>query len=219
LRKPVVLIPAYTHIDWRLSEALRFVAIPLIHVHGASDLVAARSRLLTDALKTSADTFVFVDADMLPTPEQIVHLVESSRLTDTDAVSGVYAVGNGQVAAMTADGKPLELPNPEPHVRCLVAGMGFAAVTRNAIEKLRNRLPSVMDEGDREWHPYFLPMVIEHANVNGRPMNQYLSEDYSFWWRLKHLAGVQLWLDTKLVVGHCKAGPLFPKGFQAPPPV
>ena len=215
MRKPIVLIPAYTHIDWRLSEVLRLIGIPLIHVHGASDLVAARSRLLTDALATPADTFVFIDADMLPTAEQIVRLIESNRLTDHDAVSGVYAVGEGQVAAMTANGKPLELPSPESYVRCLVAGMGFAVVTRNAVERLREQLPRVVDVGEKEWHPFFLPMVIEHPNIDGGPVNQYLSEDYSFWWRLKHQANVQLWLDTQIVVGHCKSAPLFPKGYQA----
>jgi DNA-binding transcriptional LysR family regulator len=197
----VALIPAYSHIDHRLLDALRLVGIPNIAIHGCSDLVRARCRLLSDALRTGARRFVFVDADMVPMAGQLTELIESDR----DAVSGTYAVGGGQVAASTMAGKVVELPSPERFIACLVAGMGFASVSREVVERLAEKLPTVRDPNGHQWKPFFLPMLVGETN-------EYLSEDYAFWWRLREHAGVQLWLDTSLVVGHCKPTVALPKG-------
>jgi hypothetical protein len=86
--RSLALIPAYSHIDWRLLESLRKLGIPYIHVHGCSDLVRARSRLLGDGMRTQADRFLFIDSDTVATPDEIVRLAESERLSETSAVSG-----------------------------------------------------------------------------------------------------------------------------------
>jgi hypothetical protein len=209
MSKPIAVIPAYSHVDRRLTDALKRTGMPAIYVHGCSDLVKARCRLLTDALATSADSFVFIDADMTPSSEQIVELAESERLDDDNALTGAYVVGGDRIAAIAMNGAAFELPTPERYVRCLVAGMGFAAVTRRAVERLRAALPTVLDREGCRWHPYFLPLLVEHDSEEGT-IAEYLSEDYAFWYRLRAMAGVELWLDSNLSIGHCKATVLYP---------
>jgi hypothetical protein len=54
------------------------------------------------------------------------------------------------------------------------------------------------------WHPYHVPVILEQKGEY-----RYLADDYSFWWRL-NVVGVNLWLDTHVVVGHAKAAILKP---------
>ncbi len=200
----LILIPAYSHIDWRLAAAIRDSGLPHIHIHGCSDLVRARSRLLSDALAMPFDRFLFVDSDIIPTAAQLAALAGSERVTGTAAVTGAYAVGAGQVAANSMKGTAIDLPAAERYVAALVAGMGFAAVSRVSVERLAATLPTVTDPDGKTWKPFFLPMLVGDTH-------EYLSEDYAFWWRLRD-AGTQLWLDTSLVVGHCRSRVVMPNG-------
>lgn len=201
MSKPLALIPAYSHVDYRLLKVLRAVGMPCLEVYGCSDLVRARSGLLSDALNTDADRFVFIDADVLPTEQDLIELAESSKVDGHNAVSGCYIARPGKIAAQPLD-ETLTLFAEERFAPMLVAGMGFAAVHREAVQRLQASLPSLEDDRGRVWQPFFLPAVVEQQTPEGL-LREYLPEDYSFWWRLRH-AEVNLWIDTHLVVGHVK---------------
>jgi|GEM_PF-3843001 len=215
MNEVIALIPAFSHVHWRLAEALRKAHMPIIMVHGCSDLVRARSRLLCDALKTRADTFLFIDADIMATPEQLLELAQSKKVDEFNCVTGCYFVRPGHLAAVPNDPEAeIHIFGDERYLPAVVAGMGFAAVHRSTIEKIRASEPVVRDPGGDEWTPFFLPFVLKHE-VDGEVVNEYVPEDYSFWWRIKMAAKAQLWLDTALPVGHVKENVLMPKGTVA----
>lgn len=200
----VALIPAYSHIDWRLNAALRKFALPVLSVHGCSDLVKARSRLLTDALKSDAQRFLFIDADMVPTLEQLERLIRSELVGPQQSVTGCYFTQPGFVAAVAADNSPLELNGAQRFVKGIVAGMGFASVHRETVQQIASCLPEVTDARGDRWHPFFLPFIAEHEVEGSGVVSEYYPEDYSFWWRVKALGKAQLWIDTHMVVGHVR---------------
>jgi len=201
MSKPLVLIPAYSHVDHRLLRVLRRLGLPHLEVFGCSDLVRARSGLVSDGLQTEADRFVFIDADILPSEDDVVQLAESNKLDAHNAVSGCYEFRPGKLAAQCEDDDPT-LFCPERFTPLLVAGMGFAVVHRDAVERVRTSLPQLEDDTQKIWYPFFLPAVVQQQTTDGL-MQEYLPEDYSFWWRLR-LAQTNLWLDTHLIVGHVK---------------
>jgi len=205
LSSPVlVLIPAYSHIDWRLSDVLRKFGLPVLSVHGCSDLVKARSRLLSDALKTDAERFLFVDADMVPTQQQLELMVRAERVGPEHALTGCYFTEPGFIAAIAENDSPIQLNGAERFVKGLVAGMGFASVHRETVERIANRLPAVSDATGARWHPFFLPFIVGHEVEEVGQVNEYYPEDYSFWWRVRALGDAQLWIDTHLLVGHVR---------------
>lgn len=203
-RKAIALIPAYTHIDWRLLAVLKEVGLTVLDVHGSSDLVRTRSRLLSRALSCDADRFVFIDSDIIPTARDLVELVESPMLDAENAVSGCYVVRETTLASQP-EADSVELFGRERFVPMFLGGMGFAAVHRAPIEKIRAQLPRLDDATAGQWYPFFLPLVVSEEDHH-----EYLADDYSFWWRVR-LTGTKLWLDTHLVVGHVKKSIWLPK--------
>jgi len=204
----LALVPASSHLDARLLDALRRTKIRYLQVIGCSDLPRARSRLLADGMKTGAETFLFIDSDVVPTAEDIIRLIDSPKLSADSAVSGCYLARTNHVAAVPLDSPELHIGGEPRFVRGIVAGMGFAAVTRPLVERMNQAEPVVRDSTGELWNPLFLPFVmqIEHE---GESLREYVPEDYSFWWRLR-AAGGTLWLDTHLCVGHVKPTVLMP---------
>jgi hypothetical protein len=205
--KPLALIPAYTHINWRLLDALRIAEMPYMHMHGCSDLVRARSQLLANGLETDADRFLLIDSDMVPTAEQILGLAQSEKVNRSDAVSGCYVTTLEATAVQLLDPVGFEIDGHPRFIAMRGAGLGFAAIHRSTVEALRDKLPKLIFERDHVWHAYFLPFISEDADGN-----RYYAEDYAFWWRLHHLAGAKLWLDTHLPIRHLQTVPLLPSG-------
>jgi hypothetical protein len=196
-------------VDWRLQQALAAARLPVMHIYGSSDLVKARSLLLSDALRSSHDRFVLIDADMLPTVEQLRMLTESPRLDVDNAITGAYYTRSRSLAFKPRD------PCASFHIPCEArfiegwgAGLGFSIVSRQSLERLSKKLPMLRD--DKDWWPFCLPeLVSDDEYTSGRLV--YCSEDLSFWWRLRKLAGVTLWLDTHLAVGHLMTGSVVPQ--------
>jgi len=206
---PLAIIPAYSHVDWRLQQVLAAARVPVMHMHGNSDLVRARSILLSDALRSSHDPFVLLDSDMAPTVEQLQMLIESSKLDADNAVTGAYYTRSRAVAFNPRDrSKAFKLPDTPRFVECWGAGLGCAAVTRASLGRFAEKLPLLRD--DKEWWPFCLPQLVSDEEYTNGKLT-YCSEDLSFWWRLRQLAGVTLWLDTHLAIGHLVTAPIVPR--------
>jgi hypothetical protein len=197
----LALIPAYTHIDFRLLDVLQHVGLRYLDVHGSADLVRTRSRLLTQALASDAQRFLLIDSDIVPSARDLVELIESPRVDEQNAVSGCYVVRENTLVAEPEE-ETVELFGRERFVPMLVSGLGFAAVHRDPLERMKTQLPRLRDALAGEWYPFCLPLILSRETDQGLE-HEYLADDYSFWWRLR-LLGVRPWIDTHLVVGHVK---------------
>lgn len=163
-------------------------------------------------MKTPADRFLFIDADTAATPDDIVRLAESEKLSEKSAVSGCYLTSKGTVAAVPVEATGARIGG-EPRFReLLVAGMGFSAITRETVNLMDPHIEPVRDATGEVWRPYFLPFVLEFDLPGVGMTREYVPEDYSFWWRVRTLAKATVWLDTHLPVGHVKTQVLIPSG-------
>lgn len=191
----LALIPAYTPIDPRLAHALQTARVRSIVTHGCSDLPRARSQLLSQALAMRVDVILTVDADMVPTPDQIKSLIEHPCLDGTSGVSGVYALSDGRTAYT-----PCSATDSSPVRKAYAAGLGFAAVTRASLERAAAQHPEVTCAGGAPFFPLAVPLIVD---------GHYIPEDSSFWYRLA-ATGTRLLVDTRLVVGHVKTTVIYP---------
>ncbi len=192
----IALIPAYSHVDHRLMGALAQAEVPYQPLYECSDLPRARSQLLTHGLEaTPAKRFLLVDSDVTPTAKQILALLGSPRLGPRDIVVGTYATRDGRVSCipldLTAD---VQLFTPGL-VELAHSGLGFCAITREALHAIAETLPLVTN-GQR-WRPFCVPFVEDGT---------YYADDYAFFERARR-AGCRVWLDTELVVSHVMRAP------------
>lgn len=201
------VIPAYSHIDDRLQNALMMARLPYQPAYRCSDLPKARSQLLSLALtNTTADVIVMVDSDMAPEPGQFETLIELAF--ERGAASGAYVVRNGGVALKPFDGLGVELG--VPGLRELdAAGLGFCAVRRQDLMRVRDELPTLTAANGIEWWPFCVPFVDGASGT-------YYPDDYAFWWRWRR-ADLGLWLDQELLIPHVLGLPCPPpRGFIPP---
>lgn len=199
--RAVITLPVRDDVNRRLRESLRQSGLPWLPVYGMSDLPRARSLLISRALRLGAEVVVFIDADIVATPEQILALARHPRLGEHGAVTGLYAVRTGQAWACDADPGRAESDGCMP---ARTAGLGFAAMTRASLGRVGDGLPGLLDrESGEAWRPYCLPFIEE---IDGAP--EYLAEDIALWRRLAH-TGTQAWADPALTVGHLASFALY----------
>ena len=201
----LALIPAYSHVDDRLASALELAGVPTKVLHRCSDLPKARSQLLTFGLEQSrAEVFLLIDSDIVPTPEQIVRLRESPKLTEFQAVSGAYVLPDGRSAFVPVDmDATVELGTPG-YTELSGAGLGFCAIHRHSLVNITRQLPRIINTAS-EWWPFCVPLF--------RPLGvgkaEYFPDDYVLW--MRHAAeGQLLWLDQELLIAHDFATPRRP---------
>jgi hypothetical protein len=136
-------------------------------------------------------------------------LAASPRLDAENAVTGAYYNRSRALAFNPRDkSKPFGIPDPIRFVEGWGAGLGFSIVSRSSLERFAAKLPLLRD--DKEWWPFCLPQLVSDQEYTGGQLT-YCSEDLAFWWTLRQLAGVTLWLDTHLAVGHLMTTPVVPK--------
>jgi hypothetical protein len=188
---------------------------------GDALITRARANLMTIFLDDPAAThFLFVDADIGFTPEQVFRLIESGA----DMVAGVYPIKrvNWDKARRVIDGRRpnvasaaldyvLEVNDPD-HVavvqgftRVRYAGTGFLMIRRHVFEKMCA-------------HPAYAPLQFlrEHSldALAGSPnrfalfecmidpkTGTYLSEDFAFCKRWTGIGG-EIWADLESKLDH-----------------
>lgn len=203
----LALIPAHSHIDDRLLDALGRTNTPYHAARRCSDLARARSVLLTQGLESKADAFLLVDSDMAPSPEQIERITSSPKLTEFSAVSGAYTLRDGRTAFVPVDlDATVELGQPG-FTELTGAGLGFAIIHRHSLVNITRALPRIVNTGP-EWWPFCVPVFRRDVDSDiGKA--QYFPDDYVLW--MRHEAeGGQLWLDQELCVAHVIAEPRRP---------
>lgn len=206
-KKVIALIPAYTHVDHRLQEALANVGLGWKALYECSDLPKARSQLLTFGLeRTDADVFVLLDSDIVPTPPQLVQLINSERLGELSAVTAAYSTRDGRCAFVPKDlDATVELGSPG-FTELSGGGLGCAVITRATLADIASTLPRITNTPS-QWWPFCLPFT----RMTGEECD-YFPDDFAFWRRLLDVGGKRgkLWLDQELLVHHVIREPRAP---------
>lgn len=192
--KAVIITPAYSHSDHRLTEAVRESGIPWIELHEHSDLPRARSVLIEGALRHGAERLILVDADSVPSAETLLALANREDVTPARALWGMYPLREGDrwsvnpTDAVEADlaireGRPFAIQT---------GGLGLCAIHRESLRRLRETLPTVTEAEGLTWHPFCVPFVRGST---------YYADDGSLCVRLRE-TGTELWCDPRLRCGH-----------------
>jgi len=194
--KALAIIPAYCHIDHRLMAALLDSHVPFLPLHGCSDLPKVRSQLITLALGQASERLLFIDADVVPRPEQLRELAESALVTPEQALTGLYPIRDARATAAggrgwAVDAEAGESPETAAVFRARWAGLGFAAVHVESLARVGEQLPTIAWP-EMSWKPYCVPLV---------EGGTYYPDDRVLWHRLA-LTGTRLVASNALRVGH-----------------
>lgn len=192
--KAVIITPAYSHSDHRLTEAVRESGLPWLELHEHSDLPRARSVLIDGALRYGAERLILVDADSVPTAGTLHALAESDQVTPERALWGMYPLREGDrwsvnpTDAVEADlaireGRPFSIQT---------GGLGLCAIHRESLLRLGGTLPVVSEREGLTWRPFCVPFVRDET---------YYADDGSLCARLRE-TGTYLWADPRLRCGH-----------------
>ena len=214
----------YASSIFQLQRALRSksnMELKVLMRDGDALITRARANLVTLFLDDPAAThFLFVDADIGFTPEQVFRLIESGA----DVVAGVYPIKRvnwDKAKRMLESGRPttpsaaldyvLEIDDPDHVVavdgftRVRFAGTGFLMIRRQVLERMCR-------------HPAYaaLQFFREHSHdaLAGSPNRfalfecmidpttaTYLSEDFAFCKRWTDIGG-EIWADLQSRLDH-----------------
>jgi hypothetical protein len=191
--KALIICPARTHIDHRTQAAIASSGLPIYPLYEFSDLPRVRSALISKGLELGAERLIFIDADVVPTAEQLKWLAETDEVTPARAAWGFYPLRTRttwSVRPKASETGRTEV-KPEDSFEIEFGGLGLAAVHRESLLRIQAKLPAVV-EGDVTWHPYCMPLV-----RNG----EWLGDDRSLCWRLQK-TGTRLDCYARLLAKH-----------------
>jgi hypothetical protein len=203
-RKLFIGIPAY---DGKLNIKTAFalaqlmpkamsigVSVTLSDLSNCSIITMARNALVHEFLKTDCTELLFIDADVVVTPDDIMRLMAQSG--DKDITAGAYP-RRAKDAKFFADvyyddNGDLEFEGSLMRVKR--APTGFMLIQRHVIEKLVEAHPEWMYEkspGEQ------MSAVFDFAIVNGK----YVGEDYLFCDRATQM-GFKIYIDVDISLPH-----------------
>lgn len=197
--KALVITPAYSPPGYRTTEVMRASGLPWAQLNEHSDLVRARGALISRGLRSGAERLILLDADVVPTPEQLRWLAETPEVTPERGVWGMYpsrSRRNWSIDALDADdAKRCVAVGGLTEIRW--GGLGFCAVHRESLRRVEAMLEAegngpITEEGGVEWHPFCLPFIEDGS---------YLPDDRSLCRRLSY-SGTRLFASGDLKAGH-----------------
>jgi FkbM family methyltransferase len=201
-------LPVYGGVDpWFHQSLMELVrtkdrpyGLTIRHHVGDSLVSRARNRLVAQFLKSEATHLLFIDTDLIFSPEHVARIVSHGE----PIVAGLYPKKQRTLGWVCN----LLDPSPEADERGLqpvkYAGTGFLCIAREVFEDLIEAYPEIRydpDEGDGEvgslWD-FFKVGVWECPETGYR---RYLSED---WWfcQLARDQGWEVLMDTQIICKH-----------------
>ena len=206
-RSLMIGIPAYdSKIDIDSALNLMLLAgiagkhgfqMQIAHVSGCSILPRARNTLIARFMQSDCTDFLFLDTDVVFTPEDIVRLM--GLATNKDIVAGVYPKKNKEdelaVDLLYSDtGSPIIEPEFNIY-EAVHAPTGFMLIRRHVIEKMMDAYPELM-YGEKTEN------LVCYALFDFQLKNQaYYGEDYIFCQRARAI-GLKVHIDPILSLGH-----------------
>ena len=204
-RKVFIGIPAY---DGKLNIKTAYalaklmpvalqhgVSFHLSHMSGCSIITMARNALVSEFLKTDAEELLFIDADVVVEPDDVMRLLAQSE--GRDIMAGMYprrAKDKNFFLELYRDDTD-SLVFEGPLLRVNRVGTGFMLIKRHVIEALIDEHPEWSVE-NRQGDGY-VSAVFDFAIKDGK----YIGEDYLFCDRATE-AGFKVWVDVEINLPH-----------------
>ena len=179
-----------------MPEAMRLgVAITLSDISNCSIITLARNSLVAEFLKTDCTDLLFIDADVVATPEDILRLLAQS--TDKDITAGAYPRRARDKKFFTDlywnENEDLEFDGSLMRVKRV--GTGFMMIRRHVIEEMIAAHP--------EWSYTNIvtgnkvSAIFDFDIVDDR----YVGEDYLFCDRATQM-GFKVYIDVDISLPH-----------------
>jgi hypothetical protein len=202
-RKLFIGIPAYDgkiniklayNIAALMPKAMQFgIAVNMGDVSGCSIITMARNQLVHEFLKSDATELLFIDSDVIATPDDILRLMAQS--SGKDITAGAYprrAKDRYFFADLYFDeNKDLEFDGSLMRVERV--GTGFMLIQRHVLEKMVADHPEWMYEFKDEQ----ICSVFDFALKDGK----YVGEDYLFCDRARE-HGFKIHIDVDISLPH-----------------
>lgn len=157
------------------------------HIQEGPSLPDNRNEVVRYAKLTGKD-LLFIDADIVFTPEDVAKIEE--HLKSKDIVTGIYVIGRGLYSPClfkrTGPGDYEKMEIPKEVCEIGACGGGFLGVSAEALQKLGD------DPFTNIWNE-----DIQHG------------EDISFCQRA-YLNGLKVWVDPTILLGHVRNKTIYP---------
>lgn len=210
-----IAIPTYGHMDARCTHALigakdrlftENISVDFATLTGNCHVDDARNDMVRVFLDSPATHMMFVDGDVIYSPDSIVRLIKH----DKDVIGGVYPYKNDDIGFPYA-ALPGGLSINEQGIS-RVAGLpgGFMLMTRAVLEKAHaaalERNGGWQSKGSEKYATRPIAEVFYRSNkplpiAAGQFTRQRLSGDYQFCADVTEL-GFEIWVDPQLTLGH-----------------
>jgi hypothetical protein len=201
-----VALPVYGGYDpFFVRSLLSLVQNPPCEIHvadniGDSLVSRARNMLVDRFLQTDCTHLLFLDTDLIFSPEHIARLVSH----DLPVVAGLYPKKQDELSWVANTHPDHPEPNDQGLQRVRYVGTGCMLVRRDVFETLRDKLWVEMylaDHDPCDAPPRFdwFPVGVTDDSAIGR--RRYLSEDW-FFCELCARAGIEVWADVKVALKH-----------------
>jgi hypothetical protein len=179
-----------------MPEAMRLgVSVTLSDISNCSLITMARNCLVAEFLKTECTEMLFIDSDVVVTPNDILRLMAQSG--DKDVTAGAYPRRAKDKKFFTdlywTEDNNLEFDGSLMRVQRV--GTGFMLIQRHVIEKMMEAHPewSYLNKPDGER----IPALFDFAIVN----DNYVGEDYLFCNRVTEM-GFTVHIDVDISLPH-----------------
>ena len=186
-------IECIEHARWLLfRENIAFYWNVLYGDGKARSRSIAASRFLT---VSEADYLVFIDSDILFTPENLRRIFEDLR-AGYDLVGGLFAVRGGTQPSSYAYNAVYHLDGKINEFEYLSSG--FMGISRKLLEKMVKEIPlPFLHPNDLKFWPFFEEKQYPERESEGI----FLSEDYEFCEKARSV-GVKTYVDSSIQLGH-----------------
>lgn len=169
------------------------ITIKLGHVSGCSIITMARNMLVDQFLKSDCTELLFIDADVIPQPEDILRLIAQSG--DKDITAGMYPRRSKDrkffLDFYTDDQGDLEFDGAM--MRANRVGTGFMLIRRPVIEAIAEKSDKYLgQDGVGE-----VANVFEFSMLDGK----FVGEDYTFCDKARAL-DFKVWVDVEINLPH-----------------
>jgi hypothetical protein len=166
-----------------------------------SHIDRSRNHLTADFLDTGWDKMLFIDSDLVFTPDHLARIAAH----DVDIVGGLYPIKSPDPAVRWCINGLPGTNRAEPDDRGLAKvnyiGTGFMCIKRTVFEKLRESGIAPVYKSDypphRMEHSYWASGVYQYRDGRSR----WLSEDWLFCQRWRDLGG-EIFADCSIILGH-----------------
>ena len=169
------------------------ISVKLGHVSGCSIITMARNMLVDQFLQSNCTELLFIDADVIPQPEDILRLVAQSG--DKDVTAGMYP-RRAKDKKFFLDFFQDELGDLQfdgALMRANRVGTGFMLIQRHVIETLADKAEKYLGQDGVGQ----VANVFEFSMLDGK----FVGEDYTFCDKAR-TEGFKVWVDVEINLPH-----------------